>query len=106
METLNRIIQSLRETGSTVLLLGAFGIALIFIGDILINQNPPSYQIGFPTTAMGFGLFVFAVSIDNSKRSEKKMNQILEKLNAVQEELKKKKESNPELGSEGKNFGE
>jgi len=106
MEALNQIIQSLRETGSTVLLLGAFGIILLCIGDILINQNPPSFQIGFPTTAMGFGLFVFAVSIDNSKRSAKKMNQILEKLNDIQEDLKKKKEPDPELGSEDKNLGE
>jgi hypothetical protein len=106
METLNRIIHLLRETGSTVLFLGGMGVLLIFIGDILINQNPPSFQIGYPTTAMGFGLFVFAVSIDNSKRSAKKMNQILEKLNDIQEELKNKNKSDPELGSEDKNFGE
>jgi hypothetical protein len=106
MEALNRINHLLRETSSTVLFFGACGIFLIYIGDILLNQNPPSLQIGFPTAAMGFGFFVFAISIDNSKRSAKKMNQILEKLNDIQEELKKKKESDPELGSEDKNIGE
>jgi len=106
METQNRIIQSLRETSSTVLWFGAFGVILIFIGGLLLNQNPPSLQIGYPTIAMGFGFFVFAVSMDNSNRSAIKMNQILEKLNDIQEDLKKKKESDPELGSEDQNHGE
>ena len=106
METIKRIIHTIKETDVNVWLFGGLSIIFILIGNIHLNQNPPNFQIGYPTTAMGFAFFVFAVSIDNSKKSAKKMNQILEKLNDIQGELKKNNDSDHELGSNSKNNGE
>ena len=85
-----KIIRAIKNTDSTVLVYGSFSILLIIIGGLLLNMNPPNFQIGYPTTAIGFALFVFAVSINNAIKSAKKSDIIIEKLDAIQEELKKK----------------
>jgi hypothetical protein len=53
-------------------------------------MSPPNYQVGYSTTAIGFAFFVFAISTDNAKKSAKKTDQILAKLDEIHEELRKK----------------
>lgn len=95
MEIQKHLVDTIRETDANVWLYLLLSIIFIGVGNLCLNQTPSNYQIGFPTTAMGFAFFVFAFSIDNSKKSAKKMDQILEKLNDIQEDLKKKNEFDP-----------
>lgn len=53
-------------------------------------MNPPNLQVGYPTLAAGLACFIFAVSLDNAKKSEKKTDEILAKLEEIHEEIKKK----------------
>ncbi|PKL65704.1 MAG: hypothetical protein CVV32_00425 [Methanomicrobiales archaeon HGW-Methanomicrobiales-3] len=106
METFNRIILSITQIDGIVWLFGGIGVIFIFLGGILVNINPPNYQIGYPTTAIGFACFVFAVSIGNSKKSEKKMDQILDKLKEIQEELKNNNDPDSGLKSDSEKLGE
>jgi len=90
MNPLKKIILTIKQIDSTVLLFGGIGIIFIILGGLLLNQSSPNYQIGYPTTAIGFAFFVFAVSTDNAIKSAKKTDQILMKLEKMHEEIKKK----------------
>jgi hypothetical protein len=92
MEALKKGNPAIKQTGGIVLIFGGIGILFIVLGGLLLNMNPPNFQIGYPTTAIGFAFFVFAVSTDNANKSAKKSDQILEKLEAIDEELKKRDE--------------
>lgn len=86
---MNKIIPAIKQTDSIVLFYGGVGVLFIILGGLLINQSPPNLQVGYPTTAIGFAFFVFAFSTDNSKKSAKKTDQILAKLEEIHEEIKK-----------------
>jgi len=90
MEALKKVILTIKQTSGIVLFFGGGGILFIILGGLILNMNPPNFQIGYPTTAIGFAFFVFAVSTDNAHKSAKKSDQILEKLDAIYEELKKR----------------
>ncbi|MGA2120933.1 MAG: hypothetical protein ABSG49_02680 [Methanoregula sp.] len=92
MAILKKAILSIKPTEGNVLIYGGIGILFIFLGGMLLSMNPPNFQVGYPTIAIGFAFFVFAVSIDNSKKSAKKSDQILAKLDEIHEEIKKKNE--------------
>jgi len=92
MKKWNKLVLNVKQIGDTVLFMGASGFVLMYLGGLLINQNPPSYQIGYPTLAIGFGLVVFSFSIYYTKESAKKTDLILAKLDQIQDELKKKNE--------------
>lgn len=106
MESLKKKICTINQIEIIVLLYICAGCIFIFLGGLLVNTNPPNLQWGFPLLGIGFAFFVFAVSTDNAIKSEKRTNQILEKLNDIQEELKKKNELDPELKSDSENPGE
>ena len=93
IEVLRKKIQAVRDTDVNALLFGGIGLLGIFLGSIVINLNPPSYQIGYPTMALGLTCFIFAVSIDNSKKTGKKMESILENQHLILEEIKKNRGS-------------
>lgn len=92
MEPLKKISLAIKNTDSRVLINGCAGVFLIVIGGLLLNMNPPNLPVGYPTTAIGFAFFVFAVSTNNAINSAKKSDQILAKLEEIQEELKKRNE--------------
>lgn len=92
MEALKQLIHDVKQIDGTVLLFGGLGLILMILGGMLLNMNTPNLQVGYPTTAIGFAFFVFSTSINNSINSAKKTDQILEKLNNLQEEMKKNKE--------------
>lgn len=92
MEALKKVILTFKQTGGIVLIFGGIGILFIVLGGLLLNMNPPNFQIGYPTTAIGFAFFVFSVSTDNANKSARKSDQISEKLDAIHEELKKRNE--------------
>jgi hypothetical protein len=93
MEALKKTIQSLRETDVNALLFGGIGFISIILGCIVLNLNPPNYQLGYPTMTLGLACFVFGVSINTSKKTGKRIDQILENQRLILEEIKKKRES-------------
>jgi uncharacterized membrane protein len=90
MEPIKKVIRAIKDTDTQVLFYGGMGIVLIIIGSLILNMSPPNYQVGYSTTAIGFAFFVFAISTDNAKKSAKKTDQILAKLDEIHEELRKK----------------
>jgi hypothetical protein len=90
MNPVKKKILAIKQTDSIVLFYGGIGVLFIFLGGSLLNMSPPNLQIGYPTTAIGFGFFVFAFSTDNAIKSAKKTDQILAKLEEIHEEIKKK----------------
>ena len=92
MEQLKKMTLSIKQIEANVLVYGFIGILLIILGGQLLNMSPPNFQVGYPTLAIGFACFVFAVAINNSNESTKKTNQILTKLDELHEELKKRNE--------------
>lgn len=92
MEALKKANLAIKQTSSIVFIFGGSGILFIILGGLLLNMNPPNFQIGYPTTAIGFAFFVFAISTDNAHKSAKNSDQILEKIDSIHEELKKRNE--------------
>jgi hypothetical protein len=90
MKSLKEFILDIKKIDSNILIYGGFGVILVFLGGQLINMNPPNFQVGYPTLAIGFAFFVFSTTLNNSKKTSQKMDQIMTKLNEIQEDLKKR----------------
>jgi hypothetical protein len=92
MEIIYSIRHILQENGIDAMVIEYWilSVIFIFIGGTLINANPPNFQVGYPMIAVGFAFFVFGSSHSASNISIQKTNEIIKKLDEIQEHLKLK----------------
>lgn len=73
-----------------ILFWSLFGVLAVISGAILLNQNPPIYQTGFPSITLGFAFFTFGSNRYSNAKMRRKLDEIE---NNLIEKLKKMDDS-------------